>query len=147
LSEMIHNPHVNNDLLARGVRFILAPDGRQLIPFEELRPEDIVIVPAFGTTVELFERLERLGINPRLYNATCPFVEKVWKRSSQLGEKGYTVIIHGKHYHEETRATFSHARLSAPSLVIRDIEEAKRLARYLRRDLPLDSFAADFAGR
>lgn len=147
LSEMIHNPHVNNDLLARGVRFILAPDGRQLIPFSELRPDDIVIVPAFGTTVELFEQLERLGINPRLYNATCPFVEKVWKRSSQLGERGYTVVIHGKHYHEETRATFSHARLSAPSLVIRDLEEARRLAKYLRREISFESFFSDFSGR
>lgn len=147
LSEMIHNPHVNNDLLARGVRFILDPEGKQLIPFSDLRPEDIVIVPAFGTTVELFERLEKLGIDPKLYNATCPFVEKVWKRSAQLGQQGYTVIIHGKHYHEETRATFSHARLSAPSLVIRDIEEARLLARYLRRELPWSQFRSDFAGR
>lgn len=52
---MIHNPHVNSDLISRGVRFILAPDGKQLIPFEELTPDDIVIVPAFGTTVELFK--------------------------------------------------------------------------------------------
>ncbi len=147
LSEMIHNPHVNNDLLERGVRFILSPDGKQLVPFAELRPDDIVIVPAFGTTVELFERLESIGINPRSYNATCPFVEKVWKRSSQLGERGFTVIIHGKHYHEETRATFSHARLTAPSLVIRDIQEAEMLARYLRRELPFEQFETDFSGR
>lgn len=147
LSEMIHNMHVNNDLLARGVKFILAPDGKQLIPFEELKPEDIVIVPAFGTTVELFGKLEALGINPRRYDATCPFVERVWKRSNQLGERGYTVVIHGKHFHEETRATFSHARLSGPSLVIRDIEEAKRLAAYLRGELELSGFHADFEGR
>ncbi|MBN8548904.1 MAG: 4-hydroxy-3-methylbut-2-enyl diphosphate reductase [Deltaproteobacteria bacterium] len=147
LSEMIHNPHVNNDLLARGVRFILAPDGKQLTPFEDLKPDDIVIVPAFGTTVELFEKLAALGIDARRYDATCPFVERVWKRSSQLGERGYTVIIHGKHAHEETRATFSHARLSAPSLVIRDIEEAKLLARYLRGEVPLSGFKNDFAGR
>ncbi len=147
LSEMIHNPHVNNDLLARGVRFILAPDGQQLIPFEDLKPEDIVIVPAFGTTVELFEKLETLGINPRRYDATCPFVERVWKRSGQLGERGYSVVIHGKHFHEETRATFSHARLSAPSLVIRDIQEAERLALYLRGELPLTEFYKEFEGR
>jgi len=147
LSEMIHNPHVNGDLLARGVRFILTPAGEQLVPFEELTPEDIVIVPAFGTTTELFERLAGRGIDPLRYNATCPFVEKVWKRSAQLGERGYTVVIHGKHSHEETRATFSHARLSAPSLVILDMAEAALLGRYLRREIPFDSFVADFAGR
>lgn len=147
LSEMIHNAHVNNDLLSRGVRFILAADGAQLIPFEELKPDDIVIVPAFGTTTELFRKLESLGINTQLYNATCPFVEKVWKRSFELGKRGYTVIIHGKHYHEETRATFSHARLSAPSLVIRDMEEAKKLAGYISHLLPWGNFKRDFADR
>jgi len=73
LSEMIHNPQVNDDLLSRGVKFILAPDGAQLIPFEQLRSDDIVIVPAFGTTLELFAQLQQLGIDPYLYNATCPF--------------------------------------------------------------------------
>ena len=147
LSEMIHNPHVNADLMRRGVKFILSPEGQQLVPFDQLTPEDIVIVPAFGTTVELFAELESRGINPRLYNATCPFVEKVWKRAGQLGEQGYTVVIHGKHTHEETRATFSHAKLSAPSLVIRDMQEAELLAAYLRREKPWSAFDSDFAGR
>lgn len=147
LSEMIHNTHVNSDLESRGVRFILDPKGDQQIPFEELRPDDIVIVPAFGTTVELFEKLESLGINPKLYNATCPFVEKVWKRAAQLGGQGYTVIIHGKHSHEETRATFSHAHLDAPTVVIRDVVEAELLCRYIRKELPLLQFFEDFSGR
>lgn len=147
LSEMIHNSQVNGDLESRGVRFLLSTDGRQLIPFEELTAEDIVIVPAFGTTVELFDRLRGIGIDPLRYNATCPFVEKVWKRSSQLGQSGYTVIIHGKNTHEETRATFSHARIKAPSLVIRDMTEAQLLARYLRGELPSERFGSDFAGR
>lgn len=147
LSEMIHNPQVNQDLLDRGVRFILSPDGEQLIPFEELTPEDIVIVPAFGTTLELFARLEAIGINPALYNATCPFVEKVWKRSEQLGGKGYTIIIHGKHYHEETRATFSHAKVSGASLVIRDMKEAEMLASFIKRERPFDDFFTVFEGR
>ena len=147
LSEMIHNPHVNKDLISLGVKFILSPEGKQLIPFEDLTPEDIVIVPAFGTTVELFEKLESLGINPRLYDATCPFVEKVWKRAEQLGQKGYSVIIHGKHSHEETRATFSHAKLTAPSIVIRDINEARMLAKYLKREIPVDQFFSDFKER
>ncbi len=147
LSEMIHNPHVNGDLVSRGVRFILAPDGTQLIPFSEISPADIVIVPAFGTTVELFKELRDRGIDPRVYDATCPFVEKVWKRAAQLGDNGYTIIIHGKHTHEETRATFSHARLSGESLVILDLAEAKLLATYIRREKPFTEFGRDFAGR
>ncbi|MFM1846769.1 MAG: hypothetical protein RL417_243, partial [Pseudomonadota bacterium] len=147
LSEMIHNSQVNGDLESRGVRFILSTEGKQLVPFEELRSDDIVIVPAFGTTIELFDRLRTLGIDPLRYNATCPFVEKVWKRSSQLGEGGFSVIIHGKNTHEETRATFSHAQVKAPSLVIRDMAEAEVLAGYLRGEIPLERFSIDFAGR
>lgn len=147
LSEMIHNPHVNDDLMGRGIRFINNTDGSQRIPFDELGADDIVIVPAFGTTVELFAQLESLGIDPQQYNTTCPFVEKVWKRSAQLGSKGYTVIIHGKHYHEETRATFSHARLNSPSLMIRDLQEAEVLAEYIRAEHDTGCFDEDFAGR
>lgn len=147
LSEMIHNPQVNSDLRERGVQFILSTSAEQLLPFEELKPDDIVIVPAFGTTVELFAKLESLGINPRMYNATCPFVEKVWKRAAQLGEKGYTIVIHGKHTHEETRATFSHAKLNGPSLVILDLQEAHLLAKYIRRERDIKHFAHDFASR
>lgn len=147
LSEMIHNPKVNSDLAERGVRFIMTPTGEQIIPFEDLSPEDIVIVPAFGTTVEMFAKLESLGINPLKYNATCPFVEKVWKRSDQLGKNGFTVIIHGKNQHEETRATFSHAAISGPAVVIRDREEAQLLAAFIRGDRPSPEFNNIFAGR
>lgn len=147
VSEMIHNPHVNADLNRRGVRFIMKTDGEYLMPFDDLRSDDVVIIPAFGTTYELFGRLSSIGINPQTYNATCPFVEKVWKRAESLGEKGFAVIIHGKHYHEETRATFSHSKRSAPSLMIRDREEAQLLAAYIRNEQPLSSFAEDFPGR
>lgn len=147
LSEMIHNPSVNKDLVNRGVKFLLATDGTQLIPFSTLNPEDIVIVPAFGTSVELFGELTRVGIDPQIYNATCPFVEKVWTRSRMLGEQGFTVIIHGKHYHEETRATFSHARLSAPSVVIRDMKEATDLAAYIKGEREAGGFFEEFKGR
>ncbi len=131
LSEMIHNPHVNEDLVKRGVRFILDTSGKQLMSFEDLCSDDIVIVPAFGTTRELFQKLEKHGINPQLYNTTCPFVEKVWKRAASLGERGFSIVIHGKHNHEETRATFSHSRVSAPSLVVRDRQEAQILCDYI----------------
>ena len=85
LSEMIHNPNVNWDLQERGVRFIFTSSGDQLVPWDELTPEDIVVVPAFGTTLEIQETLATRGIDPYTYNTTCPFVEKVWKRSAQLG--------------------------------------------------------------
>jgi len=147
LSEMIHNPHVNNDLLARGVKFILSTDDKELISFDALKKDDIVIVPAFGTTLELFSKLAARGVNPRLYDATCPFVEKVWKRAEQLGERGFTVIIHGKHTHEETRATFSHAKVNAPSLVVRDMQEARLLGEYLSKKREYTQFFTDFAGR
>ena len=147
LSEMIHNPQVNHDLEQRGVRFLLTPSGETITPFTSLTPEDIVIVTAFGTTVELFEKLRTMGIDPTLYNATCPFVEKVWKRAEQLGSRGFTVIIHGKHYHEETKATFSHADLAAPSLVIRDLNEAQFVANFILGSISESDFLPQFSGR
>jgi 4-hydroxy-3-methylbut-2-enyl diphosphate reductase len=147
LSEMIHNPHVNSDLLNRGVKFLQTAEGRELIPFSELKPDDVVIVPAFGTTVEIFEQLEQLGVAPQRYNATCPFVEKVWKRGRQLATLGYTIVIHGKHTHEETRATFSHIRIEGPSIVVRDHAEAQRLAGYVKGELPKELFYEEFAGK
>ena len=147
LSEMILNPHVNGDLLSRGVKFLQTAEGEQLIPFSELRADDVVIVPAFGTTKEMFDALSSIGIDPQRYNATCPFVEKVWKRGRQLAVQGYAIVIHGKHTHEETRATFSHIQLDGPSVVVRDKEEAVLLTRYIRGELPIEQFSQDFAGR
>jgi len=127
LSEMIHNPGVNNDLSSMGVRFIMDTSGNQLVAWEEIKSDDIVIIPAFGTTLEIEKKLNKLGINPYRYNTTCPFVEKVWNRSADLGKQGFTVIIHGKHYHEETRATFSHSIQNSPSVIVRNLEETKFL--------------------
>lgn len=147
LSEMIHNPHVNFDLISRGISFLQTADGEQLIPFSELKPEDIVIVPAFGTTREIFQQLESIGLNPQSYNATCPFVEKVWKRGRQIAQQGFSIVIHGKHTHEETRATFSQIRIDGPSVVVRDRSEAALLARYVQGELPAEQFFIDFKGR
>jgi len=147
LSEMIHNPHVNSDLLSRGVRFLQTAEGKQIIPFSELNADDVVIIPAFGTTREMFDALAALGINPQSYNATCPFVEKVWKRGKQLAQQGYSIVIHGQHTHEETRATFSHIQIDGPSVVVRDKEETELLTRYIRGEIPLEGFSEDFAGR
>lgn len=128
LSEMIHNPDVNDDLLGRGVNFLMDTSGKYLIDLNELAADNIVIIPAFGTTLEIEKKLNEIGIDPYRYNTTCPFVEKVWNRSAQLGNKNYTVIVHGKHYHEETRATFSHSEKSSPVVIVRDLNETKILA-------------------
>jgi 4-hydroxy-3-methylbut-2-enyl diphosphate reductase len=128
LSEMIHNPGVNNDLLRLGVKFLMDTNGNHIFNWDELTSEDIVIIPAFGTTIEIENRLNQIGINPYKYNTTCPFVEKVWNRSELLGKQNYTIIIHGKHYHEETRATFSHSQINGPSIIVRNLQEAKILA-------------------
>ncbi len=140
LSEMIHNPGVNLDLKNLGVKFLMDTSGKQIIDWEELTSEDIVIIPAFGTTLEIEEKLNELGIDPYQYNTTCPFVQRVWVRSTQLGKEDYTVIIHGKSYHEETRATFSHSNANAKSLIIRDLNEAKKLSSFILGEISEQEF-------
>ncbi len=140
LSEMIHNPRVNGDLQDRGVRFIFTPAGDQLVEWSELTADDIVVVPAFGTTLEMQQRLAERGIDPYTYDTTCPFVEKVWKRSEQLGRDDYTVVVHGKHLHEETRATFSHSKQAAPTVVLFDQSEADILAAVIRGEADRETF-------
>ncbi|WP_031528514.1 4-hydroxy-3-methylbut-2-enyl diphosphate reductase [Dyadobacter crusticola] len=147
LSEMIHNPDVNRDLTDRGVRFIMDTKGNQLIPWEELTTEDIVIVPAFGTTVENQQKLSQLGINSYVYDTTCPFVEKVWNRAAQIGEKDYTIVVHGKPKHEETRATFSHSKENAPTVIVENMAQAERLAEYMTGKRMAAEFFTDFQGQ
>ncbi len=147
LSEMIHNPAVNHDLISMGVRFMMDTSGNQLVAWKEIKSDDIVIIPAFGTTLEIEKKLNKLGINPYRYNTTCPFVEKVWNRSEDLGKKGFTVVIHGKHYHEETRATFSHSTQSSPSVIVRNLEETKFLTEVIMGDKTENDFYEFFKGK
>ncbi len=147
LSQMIHNQAVNEDLVGKGIKFIMDTDGTQFIDWGELTKDDVVIIPAFGTTIEIEQILENIGIEVQQYNTTCPFVERVWKRSEKLGQAGHTIIIHGKHNHEETRATFSHSDANAPSIVIRDIEEAKELAKFFDKENAQQEFEEQFRGR
>lgn len=140
LSEMIHNPHVNNDLQERGVEFLRTTSGEQLIPFDELTEDDVVIIPAFGTTLEVEQTLADLGVDTATYDTTCPFVEKVWRKSKQIGDDDYSIVVHGKRYHEETRATFSHAKEDGPVVVVRDMDEAEDLAKVIRGDEDADFF-------
>ena len=147
LSEMIHNPQVNKDLQDAGVQFLQDTYGRQLIPFETLTTDDVVLIPAFGTTRDIERMLQEKGIPTDNYNTTCPFVEKVWNRGEQIAKKGYSIVIHGKPKHEETRATFSHAAANAPSVIVNDMEDAIQLAAYIKKEKPADQFYEEFKGR
>jgi len=144
LSEMIHNPEVNNDLYLRGVRFIKETNGKQIIDWSELKKEDIVIIPAFGTTIEIQKKLADIGLEAMKYDTTCPFVEKVWNRASTLGKNDFTVIVHGKHKHEETRATFSHSKENAPTIIVRNIDEAKILGDFISGIINKEKFCEFF---
>ena len=147
LSEIIHNPRVNENLRHRGVRFLSDTEGKPLLPFDVLTPADVVIVPAFGTTLEVEAALQARGVKLSAYNTTCPFVEKVWKRSQEIGRQDYTVVVHGKRYHEETRATFSHAQAEAPVVVVRDLGEAEKLAGVIRGEADARFFFDNFVDR
>jgi 4-hydroxy-3-methylbut-2-en-1-yl diphosphate reductase len=147
LSEMIHNPQVNKDLTDRGVQFLQDTYGNQLVPFTTLTKEDVVIIPAFGTTLAIEATLNSIGIQTEKYNTTCPFVEKVWNRSEQIAKKNYTIIVHGKPTHEETRATFSHAANNTPTVIINDMAEAIALSKYITGEKPATEFYTEFADR
>ncbi len=147
LSEMIHNPQVNADLESHGIQFLQDTYGKQLISFDELTSNDIVIIPAFGTTLEIEKKLNHIGIPTEKYNTTCPFVEKVWNRSEVIAKNNYTIVIHGKPNHEETRATFSHAAVNAPSVIVKDIGQAMELAKYITGEKNAADFYDDFKGQ
>lgn len=163
LSELIHNPFVNADLSRRGLRYLQSDKG---VPFttagalatgvateelvwDTLTPADIVIIPAFGATDEDKARLVRKGLPVLPYDATCMLVEKVWKAARAYGRDGYTVIIHGKAEHEETKATFSNTRRHAPAVIVRDLAEVHALGEILLSRSPgrQGRFAELFAGR
>lgn len=156
LSELIHNPFVNDDLIRRGLRYLqtdkgiphsAGPGGPEL--WDTLTPDDIVIIPAFGATDDDKRRLVRKGIAVRQYDATCMLVEKVWKAARAYGREGYTVVIHGKHEHEETKATFTNTRRYAPAIIVRNIEETRQLGEIiLNRDAEARSRFHDlFSGK
>jgi 4-hydroxy-3-methylbut-2-enyl diphosphate reductase len=129
LGEIIHNPHVNRRLTEMGIVFLHPRDGE--FDLSALGPEDVVILPAFGATVEDFRRLQAIGCV--LVDTTCGSVLNVWKRVEQYARDGFTSLIHGKHYHEETRATASQALKHAGGqyLVVRDMAEARLVMDYL----------------
>ncbi len=147
LSQMIHNPVVNEDLESKGLKFLMDTEGNQLIDFDEVTSDDVVIIPAFGTTVEIEQMLQKKGIQTEQYDTTCPFVEKVWTASAKLGRKDSSIVVHGKPTHEETRATFSHSKESAPTVVVKNMEETEELCRVIQQELSRDDFFRIFDGR
>ena len=147
LSEMIHNPLVNDDLKKRGVQFLMDPKGNMVIPFSDLSADDIVIIPAFGTTLQIEEKLKNIGIKIEKYNTTCPFVEKVWNRAEAIAKNNYSIIVHGKPQHEETKATFSHSAANTPTVVVTDMDETIELAKYIKEEKPLQNFYKEFEGK
>ncbi len=144
---MIHNQEVNADLLERGMKFVMDTDGSPFIPWEKITGDDVVIIPAFGTTREIEKLLQDKGVAVERYNTTCPFVEKVWNRAEKLGQDKHTIIIHGKPNHEETRATFSHSAINGPSIIVQDMEDAIQLGRFILESKSRSDFFAEFNGK
>ncbi len=142
--EIIHNPHVNGRLTAMGVTIIPAP-GPEGFDFAGVAPEDVVILPAFGVTIADFERLRALGCV--VVDTTCGSVLNVWKRVESYARDGFTALIHGKHYHEETRATASQVMRYPEGhyLVVRDMAEARLVCDYIEGRGDRAAFLSRFA--
>jgi len=141
VGEIIHNPHVNAKLRAMGVTFLLpSPEG---FDFSVIRPDDVVILPAFGVTIGDFESLRSIGCI--VVDTTCGSVLNVWKRVESYARDGLTSLIHGKYYHEETRATASQTlkHTGARSIVVRDMGEAELVCDFIEGKLS----AAELAER
>jgi 4-hydroxy-3-methylbut-2-enyl diphosphate reductase len=140
--EIIHNPHVNDKLRGMGIGFL--SDGDQAAAIGQLTPDDVVILPAFGVTVTLLQQLDRQGCT--LVDTTCGSVLNVWKNVKRYAEGGYTSVIHGKVWHEETQATASQAVLNGGKyIVVFDAEETEILCEYIKRGGDRRAFLERFA--
>ena len=147
VGEIIHNPHVNQRLKDAGVTFIYpTSDGR--FDFSPLQPDDVVILPAFGVTMHDFEHLKSVGCI--LVDTTCGSVLNVWKRVESYAKDDFTALIHGKYFHEETRATASQVNTSPSGkyVVVRDMDEARLVCDYIEQApnaLSREAFQQHFA--
>jgi 4-hydroxy-3-methylbut-2-en-1-yl diphosphate reductase len=143
VGEIIHNPHVNEKLRAMGIE-ILELNAEGAFDFSVIRPEDVVILPAFGVTIGAFEALRAVGCV--LVDTTCGSVLNVWKRVETYARDGFTALIHGKYYHEETRATASQV-MKYPGgayLIVRDMSEAREVCEYIEGRGNRDVFMAKY---
>ena len=144
VGEIIHNPHVNQKLEAMGVQFLHRPEGGEF-DFGDVTPADVVILPAFGVTVKDFERLRAIGCV--LVDTTCGSVLNVWKRVESYARDGFTALVHGKNYHEETKATSSQVNKhpGGKYIVVRDMTEARAVCEYIEGRGTRDGFLQLFA--
>jgi 4-hydroxy-3-methylbut-2-en-1-yl diphosphate reductase len=149
VGEIIHNPHVNRRLRESGITF-LYPDAAGRFDFSGLTAEDVVILPAFGVAIADFQRLQNIGCI--LIDTTCGSVLNVWKRVESYARDGFTALIHGKSFHEETRATASqvYTHEGGRYLVVRDMAEARIVCDYIEQNdqaLARDAFLAHFGSK
>jgi len=146
VGEIIHNPHVNKRLKEMGVEF-LYPDDDGMFSFSEVTADDVVVIPAFGVKLSDFEALREIGCV--LVDTTCGSVLHVWKRVESYARDGFTAIVHGKYYHEETRATSSQVERHAGGtyLVVRDMAETQVVCDFIRGTIDSETLSAKFAGR
>jgi 4-hydroxy-3-methylbut-2-en-1-yl diphosphate reductase len=142
VGEIIHNPHVNDKLRAMGVEILLPGGGG--FDYSAVTPDDVVILPAFGVTIGDFETLR--GIGCVMVDTTCGSVLHVWKRVESYGRDGFTALIHGKHYHEETRATASQITKypDGQYLIVRDMREAASVMEYIEGSRTAEALLAQF---
>ncbi|MFL5551915.1 MAG: 4-hydroxy-3-methylbut-2-enyl diphosphate reductase, partial [Gemmatimonadaceae bacterium] len=160
--EIIHNPHVNSKLQAMGILFLYpggvkdeggrgkGDEGRgeargDHIDFSVVKPEDVVILPAFGVTIRDFEVLREIGCV--IVDTTCGSVLNVWKRVESYARDGFTSLIHGKYYHEETRATASQAEKyeGGHYFIVRNIGEAQLVCDFMEGRLSATALMDRFA--
>ena len=142
--EIIHNPHVNSKLSEMGIIFL--SQGAQGFDYRHVQPDDVVILPAFGVTITDFETLRGLGCV--MVDTTCGSVLNVWKRVESYARDGFTSLIHGKYYHEETRATASQVAKHAGGtyLVVRNMAQARDVCDYIEGTGPSrDAFLEKYA--
>ena len=146
VGEIIHNPHVNRKLHGMGVEFLHRPEAGDF-DFSAVTPSDVVLLPAFGVTVQDFERLRAVGCV--LVDTTCGSVLNVWKRVESYAKDGFTAIIHGKSYHEETKATSSQVTKypGGRYLVVRDMSEAREVCDFIEGAGSGEPLLQQFAGK
>lgn len=144
LGEIIHNPEVNDQIRNMGIRSLLGANKEAEI--EDLKPDDLVIIPAFGAELDIMQRIEKVGC--RFIDTTCGDVMSVWKRIRQYSKEKFTSIIHGKAWHEETKATSSRATASAAGryLVVYDLEQTDYVCDYIVNGGDSDAFLKKFEG-
>ena len=145
VGEIIHNPHVNQKLAGMGIRTLMRSEEGEF-DFSPISADDVVILPAFGVTIGDFERLRKLGCV--LVDTTCGSVLNVWKRVESYARDGFTAIIHGKHYHEETKATASQVMKYSGGryLVVLNMAEARLVCDYIEGRGAVDALRERFQG-